>query len=236
MPTALPAATDYTAAANQAAKKTFMTSVRTFLADLLGTDGTAASARTAMGAAASGLATASGLTLATGKILGRTTAATGAVEELDETLYARTNRAQTYTAKQTFTATQKVQQALEKITITAGAPAATQHFDFLTQAVEYFTSAGANNWTLNVRGDAGTTLDSLMAAGECATITVEATMTGTPYYASAMTIDGNAVTPKWIGGTAPTSGDASCINIYSYSITKTAAATFTVIASKAKTS
>jgi len=39
MTTPLPAATDYTSAANQAAKKTFMTSVRTFLADLLGTAG-----------------------------------------------------------------------------------------------------------------------------------------------------------------------------------------------------
>lgn len=36
---ALPAATDYTAATNQAGKKTFMTSVRAFLADMLGTAG-----------------------------------------------------------------------------------------------------------------------------------------------------------------------------------------------------
>jgi hypothetical protein len=141
----------------------------------------------------------------------------------------------TWTAKQIFTGTMKVQQALEKITITAAAPAATQHFDWLTQAIQYFTTAGANNWTLNVRGNSGTTLDSLMAVGESITLTVMATMTGTPYYASAMNIDGSAVTPKWVGGTAPTSGDASCINLYTYTIVKTATATFTVIASKGKT-
>lgn len=141
----------------------------------------------------------------------------------------------TWTAKQIFTGTMKVQQALEKITITAAAPTATQNFDWLTQAIQYFTTAGANNWTLNVRGDSGTTLDSLMAVGESITLTVMATMTGTPYYASAMTIDGGAVTPKWIGGTAPTAGDASCINLYTYTIIKTAAATFTVVASKGKT-
>jgi hypothetical protein len=150
--------------------------------------------------------------------------------------YAKPDTAATWTAKQTFTAAQKVQQSLEKVTITAAAPTATQNFDWLTQAVQYFTTAGANNWTLNIRGDGSNSLDSLMAVGECVTITILATMTGTPYYASSHTIDGSAVTPKWVGGTAPTAGDASCINLYTYTIVKTAAATFTVIASKAKTS
>ena len=39
MPTPLPAATDYTAAANQGAKKTFMTALRTSLAELFGSAG-----------------------------------------------------------------------------------------------------------------------------------------------------------------------------------------------------
>lgn len=43
---------------------------------------TAADARTALGAAASGAATASGLTMATSRLLGRTTASTGAIEEI----------------------------------------------------------------------------------------------------------------------------------------------------------
>lgn len=161
-------------------------------------------------------------------------AASGATKTL--TFTALWAMAITWAGKITFTGTMKVQQALEKITITAAAPAATQNFDWLTQAIQYFTTAGANNWTLNVRGDSGTTLDSLMAVGESITLTVMATMTGTPYYASALNIDGSAVTPKWVGGTAPSSGDASCINLYTYTIVKTAAATFTVIASKGKTS
>lgn len=161
-------------------------------------------------------------------------AASGATKTLTFTNFW--GMAITWAGKHIFTSTMKVQQSLEKITITAAAPAATQNFDWLTQAIQYFTTAGANNWTLNVRGDAGTSLDSLMAVGESVTLTVMATMTGTPYYENAFQIDGNAVTPKWIGGTAPSSGDASCINLYTYTIIKTAASTFTVIASKAKTS
>ena len=55
--------------------------ITTFGSSLV-TAANSAAARTAMGAAASGAATASGLTLATSRLLGRTTADTGAVEEL----------------------------------------------------------------------------------------------------------------------------------------------------------
>lgn len=49
---------------------------------ILGDPAGASDARTALGAAASGAATGSGLTMATSRLLGRTTAATGAIEEL----------------------------------------------------------------------------------------------------------------------------------------------------------
>jgi len=233
MPTALPVATDYTAAANQAAKKTFMTSVRAFLAGLLGTDGTAASALAAMGARG----VADDVPLAAGKVIsfeGATVDAFKTTVTVVDPTAARTitlpnetmtvagrDVAQSFSAKQTFAATMKVQQALEKMTITAAAPAATQNFDLLTQAIQYFTTNATANWTLNVRGDGGNSLDSLMAVGESITLSVWAAMGATPYYANVFKID---------------AGDASCINIYTYSILKTAAATFTVVASKAKTS
>jgi hypothetical protein len=42
------------------------------------------------------------------------------------------------------------------------------------------------------------------------------------------------VTPKWQGGTAPTSGNASSIDSYTYVIIKTGSAAFTVLASVTK--
>jgi hypothetical protein len=44
-----------------------------------------------------------------------------------------------------------------------------------------------------------------------------------------MTIDGTSVTPKWSGGTAPAAGNASSIDAYSFTIIKTASATYTVL-------
>jgi hypothetical protein len=54
----------------------------------------------------------------------------------------------------------------------------------------------------------------------------------TAYYPNAITIDGNAVTPKV--PTAITAGNASAIDAYSFTIIKTASATFTVLASQTK--
>ena len=118
--------------------------------------------------------------------------------------------------------------------MSATAATGTINFDTLTQAVLYYTTNASGNWTLNVRGNSGTTLNSVMATGQSLSITFMATQGGTAYYNNVLTIDGSAVTPKWQGGTAPTSGNTSGIDVYTYAIVKTASATFTVFASQTK--
>lgn len=122
----------------------------------------------------------------------------------------------------------------EAITVTASAPSSTTNFDVATQSIQYYTSNTANNWTLNIRGNSGTSLNTLMSTGQSITITFLATNGSTAYYNSAVTIDGSSVTPKWQGGTAPSSGNASACDIYTYAIVKTGSATFTVFASQTK--
>jgi hypothetical protein len=121
----------------------------------------------------------------------------------------------------------------ESTNIIGSAPAATQTIDFVTSGVHYFTSSSTSNITLNFRGDGSTTLNSMMAIGGSITVSTLFTNGATAYYASAYQIDGNAVTPKWSGGTAPTAGNASSVDLYSFNIVKTANATFTVFASGA---
>lgn len=143
--------------------------------------------------------------------------------------------ANTFSAKQTFTATVKLQQALEKLTITADNPASgDNNFDILTQAIQYYTTANDTNWTTNVRGDGSNTLNSLMTVGESLTIGLLVTNGATAYYMSALKIDGNAVTPKYLNGTAFSAGNASAIDAYLLTIIKTASATFTVLAQQVK--
>jgi hypothetical protein len=121
----------------------------------------------------------------------------------------------------------------ERTTITATAAGSTVNFDTKTQGVLYYTSNSTGNWTLNVRGDGSTTLNSLMTTGDALTIVFMAT-NSTAYYANAFTIDGSAVTPKYQNGVAFASGSASAIDIYTYTIFKTANATFTVLAGQTK--
>jgi len=122
----------------------------------------------------------------------------------------------------------------EKTTVSATAASSTVQFDILTQGVLYYTTNASGNWTLNVRGDGSTTLNSIMATGETRTITFLATQGSTAYYQSALTIDGASVTPKWQNGIAVSSGNTSGIDIYVLTIIKTGSAAFTVLESQTK--
>ena len=120
----------------------------------------------------------------------------------------------------------------EQAAISATAVAATTNIDVSTASVQITTGAPAANFTLNVRGSASVTLDSLMAVGDSLSVTFECLNgAANTFYANVYQIDGVGVTPKWLGGTAPVAGFASSANVYMLQIRKTAAATFTCIAS-----
>ena len=114
------------------------------------------------------------------------------------------------------------------------AASSTINFDILTQSVLYYTSSATGNFTINFRGNAGQTFNNTVAIGTSVSATFLNTNGSTPYYNSAVTIDGVSVTPKWQGGVAPAAGNASAIDVYTYAIIKTAASTFTVLAAVSK--
>ena len=151
--------------------------------------------------------------------------------------YVAPGTATTFTAKQSFTGTSAnlsslLTNAAETVTIAATAATGTINYDVTTQSVLYYTTAASANWTLNVRGNSSTTLDSLMATGQSVTVVFLATTGATAYYQSGFNIDGSSVTPKWSGGVAPPSGNASSIESYVFTIVKTGSSAFTVLASR----
>lgn len=122
----------------------------------------------------------------------------------------------------------------EVTTVSATAATSTVNFDVITQSVLYYTSNASGNWTLNVRGNSTTSLDTFMATNQTITIAFLVTQGSTAYYQNAFKIDGNSITPKWQGGSAPTSGNASGVDIYTITVVKTASATYTAFASQTK--
>ena len=178
-----------------------------------------------------------GATTLTGVLKGNGTSAfTAATAGTD---YVAPGTATTFTATQTFAGSTSVEamktsNIAEVDTISATAATGTINFDITTQSVLYYTSNASGNWTLNFRGSSGTSLNTLMATGECISATFLVTQGSTAYYNSAVTIDGTSVTPKWQGGSAPTSGNASSVDCYTYVIQKTGSATYAVLASQTK--
>jgi hypothetical protein len=126
----------------------------------------------------------------------------------------------------------KIQQLAEKVTSEATAATGTVNYDVITQAVWNFTTDASGNWTLNIRGDGSNTLNSIMDIGESITVAHIVKQGGTAYYNSAVQVDGSGVTPEWQGGSAPTGGNTDSLDVYTYTVIKTADATFTVLAAQ----
>lgn len=179
----------------------------------------------------------SGATTLTGVLKGNGTSAfTAATAGTD---YVAPGTATTFTALQTFAGTSsnadlKTSNILEVATVSATAATGTINYDATTQSVLYYTTNASGNFTVNFRGSSGTSLDTVMSTGESLSATFLVTNGATAYYNSVVQVDGSTVTPKWQGGTAPTSGNASSIDSYTYVLIKTASATFTVLASVTK--
>jgi len=120
----------------------------------------------------------------------------------------------------------------EPSNVTATAANATINMDLLNNSVLYLTSNAAGNFTINFRGSSTTSLNTMMSNNTSVSCTVLTTQGATAYYNSALQVDGSSVTPRWQGGTAPTSGNASGIDSYTYVIIKTGSAAFTVLAAQ----
>ena len=181
----------------------------------------------------------SGAVTLTGVLKGNGTSAfTAATAGTD---YVAPGTATTFTATQTFngtssTAAMKELNIIEPASVTGTAPTATTNFYINTGSVQYITANNANNWTLNFAFSSGTTLNSAMTTNDSLSCTLVTTNTTTAYYLSAITVDGASagVTVKWQGGTAPTSGNASSIDSYTFVIIKTGSAVYTILASQTK--
>jgi hypothetical protein len=125
---------------------------------------------------------------------------------------------------------------IEAVSINPAALTGSVTLNVKTNAVHYYTANASGNWTLNFRGDGSTTMNVFLSTGQSATVVLLATQGGAAFYPTAYTVDGTSVgvTVEWLGGAAPTGGNASGIDSYSFTIIKTGASAYTVLASQAR--
>ena len=124
----------------------------------------------------------------------------------------------------------------EVITVSATAATGTINVDLASSAIHYYTANSAADWTFNFRGNGSTTLNSMINVGGTISVAFMVTNGSTAYKpaATSVQIDGVTVTPKWNGGTAPSAGNANSIDVYTFTIIKTASATYTVLGTQSK--
>lgn len=120
----------------------------------------------------------------------------------------------------------------EDVNVVASAATGTINFDVDTASIWYYTSNATANHTLNFRYSSSVSLNTALATGDSITLVWLNTNGATAYYPNVIQIDGNAVTPK--APAAITGGNASAIDAYSFTIIKTASATFTVLETQTK--
>jgi hypothetical protein len=120
----------------------------------------------------------------------------------------------------------------EDVNVVASAATGTINFDVETASIWYYTSNATANHTLNIRYSSTVSLNTAMATGDAITVVWLNTNGTTAYYPNVIQIDGTTVTPKVPA--AITAGNASSIDAYSFTIIKTASATFTVLETQTK--
>jgi hypothetical protein len=117
----------------------------------------------------------------------------------------------------------------EKANVISSGLAANNTYRLLDGVVHYHTANSSANSTANLTGF------NDIPAGNSVSMAVLVTNNTSPKYITTVQIDGTQtnVTIKWQGGSAPTSGATSNVDVYSFSVIKTAApSTYTIFASK----
>lgn len=155
--------------------------------------------------------------------------------------YVAPATATTFTATQTFSGSASalamvLNDAAEVVTVSATAATGTINYDVTTQSVVFYTSNASANWAVNFRASSGTSLNTALAIGQSVTAAFLVTNGATAYFNNSVQVDGttSGVTTRWQGGTAPAAGNASSVDVYVYTIIKTANATFSVFASQTR--
>ena len=130
----------------------------------------------------------------------------------------------------------KTTSVIEPLTISATAATGTIVLD-AANGTTYYTTNATGNFVVNLRwNSAPTTIDSKLAVGEMTTTSFMVTNGSSAFYPTSVQVNSttSGVTTRWQGGTAPASGNANSVDMYTFTVVKTGAATFSVFAAQTR--
>lgn len=123
----------------------------------------------------------------------------------------------------------------EKFNVVASGATGPLDINTSTAAAWFYSQDATANFTFNFRSSGSETLNSILPVGSAVTVSVFIKNGATPRHPTAFSIDGTPVTPIWQVSAAPIAGDANSVNVYTFTILKTAPTpTYTVFASQSR--
>ena len=83
-----------------------------------------------------------------------------------------------------------------------------------------------------------TGINTDLSIGDTIAVTIITVAGNASHYVDSLAIDGKntGITTHWVGGSTPSDGGASAVDIYAFNILKTASETYTVVANHTKCS
>ena len=114
----------------------------------------------------------------------------------------------------------------EKVNVVANKLSAAPNINLDSGMVHYFTTAETTTSTPNIQSTVG--LNTQMSNGDAVTCTIVTTAAAAGY-STGILIDGVATSPVWNGGSDPSAGGSSGLDVYTFNIIKTGSAAYTVL-------
>lgn len=104
---------------------------------------------------------------------------------------------------------------------------ATINLDLKNKQIYYYADGATGNFTVNFRGDSSTSIDTLLDVGETIACTLIVKNGANAYLANVIKVDSTTNSAYWFDPSP--AGTPNGLDVYSFTILKTASATFQVI-------
>jgi len=112
----------------------------------------------------------------------------------------------------------KTNEIIEKATLDT-TTSGTLTVDSTVQSVVFLTTDQTANRTINFSN-----VTANLAVGESTSFAILSRQGSTAYYFNAYQVDGSTATPKWQGGSAPSSGNTQGVDLYTFTLIRTSSA------------
>lgn len=125
----------------------------------------------------------------------------------------------------------------ERFNVISGSATGTVNLDAITSTAWVYNNSGNTNFTINIRGNSTTSLNSILNTGDAITVGLlnRTGTTASAFFATTIQIDSASVVPTWINGSRPPTSlplqSSAGYDSYTFTLVKTGSAAYITLGS-----